>query len=163
MGDFSLTCPNDVVGGVRVRKTALPPYNITFGGKRPRSSMAPLIVHTPTSTFAVGSPGGSKIIGSVLNVLVNILYYGASIGEAVSAPRYITQNDGIWYLETSLFQNEKLVAELSEMGATEIRPMDQYGSGAVAIVLRDDDSGFVTAQADPRRDGHALTHNEKIN
>jgi gamma-glutamyltranspeptidase/glutathione hydrolase len=56
--------------------------------KRPLSSMTPTIVLKNGKPFIVtGSPGGSRIITAVLQVLVNVIDYGMPLNEAVHAPR----------------------------------------------------------------------------
>ena len=67
--------------------------NAPGGGKRPRSSMAPTIVlDRGQPVLAVGSPGGSTIITTVLQVLLNRLDFGMSLPEAVAAPRASQRN-----------------------------------------------------------------------
>jgi gamma-glutamyltranspeptidase/glutathione hydrolase len=57
-------------------------------GKRPLSSMTPTIVFKDGRLFLVtGSPGGSRIITTVLQVLLNVIDYGMGIADAVHAPR----------------------------------------------------------------------------
>jgi gamma-glutamyltranspeptidase/glutathione hydrolase len=61
-------------------------------GKRPLSSMTPTIVVRDGKTFLVlGSPGSSKIITTVANVLMGVVDYGLNIQEAVNAPRFHNQ------------------------------------------------------------------------
>jgi len=61
-------------------------------GKRPLSSMTPTIVVHDGKTFLVlGSPGSSKIITTVANVLMGVIDYGMNIQEAVDAPRFHNQ------------------------------------------------------------------------
>jgi gamma-glutamyltranspeptidase / glutathione hydrolase len=61
-------------------------------GKRPLSSMSPTIVARDGKTFLVlGSPGSSKIITTVANVLMGVVDYGMNIQEAVNAPRFHNQ------------------------------------------------------------------------
>jgi gamma-glutamyltranspeptidase/glutathione hydrolase len=61
-------------------------------GKRPLSSMTPTIVVRDGKTFLVlGSPGSSKIITTVANVLMGVVDYGMNIQEAVNAPRFHNQ------------------------------------------------------------------------
>ncbi|WP_028643186.1 gamma-glutamyltransferase [Nocardioides sp. URHA0020] len=61
--------------------------------KRPRSSMAPTIVlRHGRPALAVGSPGGSTIITTVLQVLVNRLDLGMTLPEAIAAPRVTQRN-----------------------------------------------------------------------
>jgi gamma-glutamyltranspeptidase / glutathione hydrolase len=61
-------------------------------GKRPLSSMTPTIVVREGKTVLVlGSPGSSKIITTVANVLMGVIDYGMNIQEAVNAPRFHNQ------------------------------------------------------------------------
>jgi len=61
-------------------------------GKRPLSSMTPTIVVRDGKTVMVlGSPGSSKIITTVANVLMGVVDYGMNIQEAVDAPRFHNQ------------------------------------------------------------------------
>jgi gamma-glutamyltranspeptidase/glutathione hydrolase len=58
-------------------------------GKRPLSSMTPtIVVHDGKAVFVLGSPGSSKIITTVANVLIGVVDYGMNIQEAVNAPRF---------------------------------------------------------------------------
>jgi gamma-glutamyltranspeptidase len=61
-------------------------------GKRPLSSMTPTIVgHNGKTVLVLGSPGSSKIITTVANVLMGVVDYGMNIQEAVNAPRFHNQ------------------------------------------------------------------------
>ena len=61
-------------------------------GKRPLSSMTPTIVVRDGKPFLVlGSPGSSKIITTVANVLMGVVDYGMNTQEAVNAPRFHNQ------------------------------------------------------------------------
>jgi gamma-glutamyltranspeptidase/glutathione hydrolase len=63
--------------------------NAIAPGKRPLSSMTPTIVVRDGKTVMVlGSPGSSKIITTVANVLMGVVDYGMNIQEAVNAPRF---------------------------------------------------------------------------
>ena len=62
--------------------------NLPGPGKRPLSSMAPTIVLKDGKPFLItGSPGGSRIISAVLQVIVNTIDFQMPIGQAMSAPR----------------------------------------------------------------------------
>jgi gamma-glutamyltranspeptidase/glutathione hydrolase len=62
--------------------------NAIAPGKRPLSSMSPTIVTRDGKTFMVlGSPGGSRIITIVVQVILNVIEHGMTIQEAVNAPR----------------------------------------------------------------------------
>jgi len=61
-------------------------------GKRPLSSMTPtIVVHNGRTVLVLGSPGSSKIITTVANVLMGAVDYGMNIQEAVNAPRFHQQ------------------------------------------------------------------------
>jgi gamma-glutamyltranspeptidase / glutathione hydrolase len=61
-------------------------------GKRPLSSMTPtIVVHDGKPVMVLGSPGSSKIITTVANVLMGVVDYGMNIQEAVDAPRFHNQ------------------------------------------------------------------------
>jgi gamma-glutamyltranspeptidase / glutathione hydrolase len=61
-------------------------------GKRPLSSMTPtIVVHDGKVVMVLGSPGSSKIITTVANVLMGVVDYGMNIQEAVDAPRFHNQ------------------------------------------------------------------------
>lgn len=63
-------------------------------GKRPLSSMTPVIVFKDGEpVLATGSPGGSRIISAVMQMLVNVIDHGMNIADATDAPRIHHQ----WY------------------------------------------------------------------
>ena len=67
--------------------------NIVEPGKRPRSSMSPTIVLDEGDLrYVVGSPGGSMIITTVTQVLMNRIDLGMTLPEAVAAPRASQRN-----------------------------------------------------------------------
>jgi gamma-glutamyltranspeptidase / glutathione hydrolase len=67
--------------------------NRVEGGKRPRSSMSPTIVLRNGSPFlAVGSPGGSTIITTVLQILIDRLDLGLTLPQAIADPRLSQRN-----------------------------------------------------------------------
>jgi len=66
--------------------------NAIAPGKRPLSSMSPTIVaHDGKTVMVLGSPGSSKIITTVANVLIGVIDYGMNIQEAENAPRFHNQ------------------------------------------------------------------------
>jgi gamma-glutamyltranspeptidase/glutathione hydrolase len=68
--------------------TGNPGANDVAPGKRPRSSMAPVLVfHGRKPVAAYGAPGGATIINSVFNVTLNLIDHGMSIQQAINAPR----------------------------------------------------------------------------
>jgi gamma-glutamyltranspeptidase/glutathione hydrolase len=70
-----------------------PDPNLPAAGKRPRSSMSPTIVLKNDQPFlAVGSPGGTTIITTVLQILVNRIDFGMPLPDAIAAPRASQRN-----------------------------------------------------------------------
>jgi gamma-glutamyltranspeptidase/glutathione hydrolase len=70
-----------------------PDPNVPAGGKRPRSSMAPtILLHDGRPFVGVGSPGGSTIITTVLQILLDRLDFGMSLPDAITAPRASQRN-----------------------------------------------------------------------
>ena len=67
--------------------------NAIAPGRRPLSSMTPTLVFRPDGAplLATGSPGGSRIITTVLQVLLNRLVHGLNLASAVAAPRFHSQ------------------------------------------------------------------------
>jgi len=117
-------------------------------GKRPLSSMTPTIVVRDGKPFLItGSPGGSRIITTVLQVIVNVIDRGMDIAEAVSAPRVHDQwlPDQV-YAEPGISQD--LIAALQARG-DKVVPQRPFTSANSIMVTPD---AFVGA-ADPRSPG----------
>jgi gamma-glutamyltranspeptidase/glutathione hydrolase len=137
------------------RQNGVPVANRPEGGKRPRSSMDPTIVfdkkHRPV--LAIGSPGGSRIIGYVTQALIAYLDSGLPLDQVMAQPHHNTPGSAIT-LETGTPIVE-LKEELEAMGhKVQIRDMD---SGLHAIALSyEGDEVILTGAADPRREGVAL-------
>ncbi len=92
--------------------------NLPAPGKRPRSSMSPTIVTKDGKPFlAVGSPGGSTIITTVLQILLDRIDLGMSLPEAIADPRASQRNTADVQAE-SAFDKTALMA----MGHTFVAP-----------------------------------------
>ena len=117
-------------------------------GKRPLSSMTPTIVLKDGKPFLVtGSPGGSRIITTVLQIVSNVIDRGLPIAEAVAAPRVHHQ----WspdYLEAERGQPADVLAELRARGH-KVQDTRPFGSANSILVTP---QGFVGA-ADARTRG----------
>jgi len=126
--------------------------NAPGGGKRPRSSMSPTIVlDGKRPVLALGSPGGSTIITTVLQVLLNRLDFGMSLPQAVAAPRASQRNTASVVAEPG-FDRTLLTA----LGHTfSDAPGGEIGA-VTAIALRK--GGRLVAVAEPLRrgGGHAM-------
>ena len=125
-------------------------------GKRMLSSMTPTIVTRDGETVLVtGSPGGSTIINTVFQVILNTLDHDMNIEDAVASPRihHQWQPDIVRY-EPGAFVDGALDS-LESMGHTEMRP-GGYGIGdANSILVRD---GVMHGTSDPRNDGGASAY-----
>ena len=123
-----------------------PDPNLPGPGKRPRSSMSPTIVFRGGEPFlALGSPGGSMIITTVLEVLINRLDLGMSLPEAIAAPRASQRNTPTVYAEPG-FDREWLASRFGH----EFTETAEIGAVAAVEVLRD---GRLLAAAEPARRG----------
>ena len=124
-------------------------------GKRPRSSMSPTIVLRDGEPFlAVGSPGGSTIITTVLQTLVNRIDLGMSLPRAVAAPRASNRNTATVTAEPAFI--DRYQARLLPYGYTLTPSGDAFTSAAeigavAALEFRPD--GRVLAVAEPVRRG----------
>ncbi|MEG3641429.1 gamma-glutamyltransferase [Magnetococcus sp. PR-3] len=136
----------------RARRSALGEDATTMGGKRPRSSMTPtLVLRGGKPYLALGSPGGSRIIGIVLNVLTNIVDFEMDPQSAVSAARMVARNRGV-DLEPGLFADRARVAVLEAKGL-KVRKSRRFGSAQVVQMAPD---GQLSGGSDPRREGVVL-------
>jgi len=121
-------------------------------GKRMLSSMTPSIVEKDNKLFmVVGTPGGSTIITSVFQTILNVTEFGMSMDEAVAAPRFHHQ-----------WKPDKIMVEKDAISATDRKALESMGHeflerGSIgrvdAILIKSD--GKLEGGADPRGDDHA--------
>ncbi|MBQ0805953.1 gamma-glutamyltransferase [Sulfitobacter sp.] len=130
-------------------KNGIPIANRVEPGKRPRSSMAPTIVMKDGKpVLAVGSPGGSRIIGYVAGAIIAHLDWGLDVQQAASLPHAVNRF-GTYDLEEDT-EMAVSVDALENLGyKTSTRALT---SGLHMIAIGDGLSGG----ADPRREGIAL-------
>ncbi|NKX39519.1 gamma-glutamyltransferase [Tritonibacter mobilis] len=135
----------------RSHSDGVPIANRLEPGKRPRSSMAPTIVmQDGKPVLAIGSPGGSRIIGYVATAIVGWADWGLNVQEALSLPHAVNRF-GTYDLEAGT-EAESFEAALTDMGfEVNIRDLN---SGLHAIEIGEGLKGG----ADPRREGIALGH-----
>ncbi len=122
-------------------------------GKRMLSSMSPTIVETPNGELylVLGSPGGSTIITTVAQIIMNVIDFGMNMEDAVETPRFHHQwlPDMIQF-ESSGFSPETIQA-LESRGHS-IKYRDTFGEANCIQV----ENGFIYGSADSRRNSSAL-------
>jgi len=128
--------------------------NRVEGGKRPRSSMAPTIVLKNDKPFlALGSPGGSTIITTVLQILFDRLDQSMTLPQAIADPRASQRNTASNGVETTAaepaFLSSPLKAELEAKG----HHFTNGGEIGAATGIEFLGGGNVLAAAEPVRRG----------
>lgn len=166
---------NSLEPGRKIRRTALNPEARTPGGKRPRSSMAPLIMRFDDGRIvALGSPGGPTIVGTVALTAARVLA-GQELQQAVNAPRALMMPHGKALLELPLRRNSALLRELKRAGievdftrkiislgsvqAVECTPAPQQDKMAIRENSR---TMLCSASSDLRREGIGLVPHIKV-
>jgi len=124
--------------------------NAVGPGKRPLSSMSPTIVLGPDGKvfMVTGSPGGSTIITTVLQTIIDVIDYKMNMQQAVNAPRFHHQ----WLPDTVMVEPGYLTpetqAKLEAMGY-KFHPISAIG--ADEAILRDSKTGLWQGANDRRR------------
>ncbi len=117
-------------------------------GKRPLSSMTPTIVLKDGRPFlATGSPGGSRIITTTLQIILNVIDHGMNIAAATAAPRVHHQ----WLPDELRIESGVSVDTLDLLRARGHEIAEKNAMGSTQSVMRIEE-GFLGA-ADPRRPG----------
>jgi len=131
--------------------------NSPDGGKRPRSSISPTIVASEGEPIlALGSPGGSTIITTVLQILVNDLDFGMTLPEAIAAPRASQRNTETTSAEPDFINSPEASLLVSEHGQS-FTSTPEIGAATGIAFLPD---GTVQAAEPVRRGGgSALVEN----
>lgn len=129
--------------------------NSIVPGKRPVSSISPTILLKDGKPFlTIGTPGGSRIIGTLAQIIVNIIDFNMTLEEAIDAPR-VHQTKTTLHLEGGI--SEDVQAALKEIGyklSADYTRFDKYFGGAQAIMI-DYETNKLIGAADKRRGGSA--------
>ena len=122
-------------------------------GKRMLSAMTPTILEKDGKLFmVVGTPGGSTIITSVYQTILNVVDHGMNMTEAVSARRVHSQwKPDVIYVESGALQED--VKEALQQLGHELKPRGSIGR-VDAILVRPD--GSYEGAGDPRGDDWAI-------
>lgn len=127
--------------------------------KRPLSSMSPVIVFNDGQPwFATGSPGGSRIITTVLQMIVNIIDHGMNIAEATHRPRMHHQ----WYPDVLLLERgySPDTRRLLEARGHKVVVPNSIWTSAQSVAFKD---GLYRGAADPRRKHAGSAAPETVN
>ncbi|EKE44173.1 hypothetical protein OCGS_1689 [Oceaniovalibus guishaninsula JLT2003] len=126
--------------------------NAVEPGKRPLSSMSPTIVMKDGEVYMVtGSPGGSRIITTVLQLILNVIDHDMNVAEATVAPRIHHQ----WLPEVLRIEeglSPDTIAILESKGHV-VEVMETMGSAQSIVV--EDESGLRLGGADTRQTSSA--------
>ena len=133
--------------------------NAIVPGKRMLSSMTPsLVLHRGRPLLITGSPGGSTIITTTLQVILNVVEHQMPLDEAVGLPRFHHQ----WIPNRIVYGRHRFSPEtrqkLEAMGHVNFTPVP-WGRGigdANSILLMND--GVMAGMSDPRNDGGAAAY-----
>ena len=120
-------------------------------GKRPRSSMSPVLVFGPNNNlrYVLGSPGGSRIIAYVIRTVIGLVDWKLHPQEAVSMPHHVNRNG-----MTELEAETSLIALRSDLkGLGHNVKVRRLVSGLHVIELT---GQGLRGGADPRREGIAI-------
>ncbi len=138
--------------------------NLPAAGKQPRSSMGPVIaLKDGRPVFSIGAAGGSTIITTVVQTLINHVDFGMSMPAALAAPRVSQRNSSTSEAEPDFYYS-KLAQELTQrygekfsLATGPILPLDYYPGDATALQVLPD--GLMEPVAEPVRlfGGSAMT------
>ena len=138
--------------------------NSIEANKRMLSSMTPTIVlKNKKPSLIVGTPGGSTIITSVFQTILNVYEYGMSMQEAVNAPRVhhqwvpdvvIIEEGGIDSVKDSILKSKNYFV-ISLPIKSDSSGMSARSSIGKVDAIFIDENGEVSTGADPRGDDHA--------
>ncbi|HUN38241.1 MAG TPA: gamma-glutamyltransferase family protein [Trebonia sp.] len=138
--------------------------NLPAGGKQPRSSMGPVIaLANGKPAFSVGAAGGSTIITTILQIIVNHMDFGMSLPAALAAPR-VSQTNSATSLAEPDFYNSPLAQQLTSqfgekftLATGPILPLDNYPGDATALEILGPDRYEAIAEPVRLGGGSALT------
>lgn len=126
--------------------------NAPAPGKRPLSSMTPVFIFNKGRPYMIlGSPGGTTIPGTVLNVIINRIDFAMTCEEAVQQPRLIYRG-GKLEMEPELYKHPLIQLQLELWG----HDTENAGTiGNVQAICFDSRHQEIVGVSDPREEGKA--------
>jgi gamma-glutamyltranspeptidase/glutathione hydrolase len=134
-------------------KDGCPVANRVEGGKRPRSSMSPMIVYGPDGrvVLAVGAAGGSTIPAQVAKAIIGVIDFHLTPQEAIALPVIVAPGGDTVYLESGTFLAD-MAPQLEALGQKiDYRPPVTFKANAIEWL-----DGRWVGGADPRSEGAAV-------
>ncbi len=130
-----------------------PAANAVAAGKRPRSSMTPVLILDRQGRLvgAIGSPGGSSILAYVAKALIGVIDWGLPMQEAVALPNLVVRGEMVG-ADTALIAPD--IRDALGAAGMSLRPNATETSGLHGAMWRD---GRWDGGADPRREGVAVS------
>lgn len=140
-----------------------PTPNLMAPGKRWAACMAPVHVFRDSSSgnkqfwFSIATPGSYGILHTTVQMLLNVIEFGADCQAAIEAPRFRLWEETRMQIETRV--SAPILRELSRRGhLLELVGDYNYVVGGGQAVMIDPETGARLSGADPRRDGYALAY-----
>ena len=122
--------------------------NRVQGGKKPLSSMSPIIILDKKNNFlfSIGSPGGTAIISYVFKSIVDVMYLKISPIDSIKKGNFVSK-DGKVFIERDMFDLEKIRSNYENV-------IERNLISGIAIIKKE--KNFYRAAADIRRDGSVV-------
>ncbi|XP_070689808.1 gamma-glutamyltransferase 5a [Pempheris klunzingeri] len=120
-----------------------------FNGEQPPSSMAPTVLKSQSRTLVIGSTGGSMITTGIASTLMNHLWFGKSLKEAIAAPVVFVDSENALKFESKF--DKDVIEALKAMGHKQATAKNFYN--VVNAVEKED--GCICAVSDARKLGEA--------
>uniref|UniRef100_A0A3B4T3J4 Gamma-glutamyltransferase 5a n=1 Tax=Seriola dumerili TaxID=41447 RepID=A0A3B4T3J4_SERDU len=120
-----------------------------FAGEQPPSSMAPTVLKSQSKTLVIGSTGGSMITTGIASTLMNHLWFGKSLKEAIASPVVFVDSQNALKFEPNFDKN--VIEALKALGHHQETASNFYN--VVNAVEKED--GCICAVSDARKLGQA--------
>ncbi|XP_054467219.1 gamma-glutamyltransferase 5a [Anoplopoma fimbria] len=116
-------------------------------GQQPPSSMAPAVLKSKSKTLVIGSTGGGMITAGMASALINHLWFGKSLKDAIAAPIVYVRPENVVGFEQNF--DENVIKDLVAMGHTH-KAMARFYNVVNAVEKED---GCICAVSDARKLG----------
>ncbi|XP_029294830.1 gamma-glutamyltransferase 5a [Cottoperca gobio] len=120
-----------------------------FPGEQPPSSMSPTVLKSRSKTLVIGSTGGSMITTGMASALMNHLWFGKSLKEAIAAPVFFVNSQNLVKFEPHF--DKDVIEALKVLGHKQYD--DKMFYNVVNAVEKED--GCICAVSDGRKQGEA--------